>query len=219
MRKTLLLSASALIACSIGNPAKSNGTGVYMGFSGAMSQGNNKVQAKNHDESFLQKGRAGIKGFHGGTHLGFQKEFKNKMVCGLEAGYHLGYANASKTTTVDDDKHKISLKRKRGFNVSTKIGYELNSWTPYLRAGYDSSQFTAKTQIANNSRSSKSHRLNGLMLGFGLETQISKILIGVEWVHTLYRAQKFNKQEHINCLNDKHGAKIGDFKIRLSYKV
>jgi opacity protein-like surface antigen len=224
MKTSLLLSASALIAsCGVATAEtatkNASSTGIYFGLHGALAQGNNKHKSQNFDNSVEHRGRSGMKGGHGGLHLGFQKSFSNNLVCGIEGGTHLGRTNAGKTTNVSGDSHKTSFTRKHGVHISTKLGYELNSWVPYFRVGYDSSKFTSKTQLKSKPQASKSKRMDGLMLGFGLETQIKSMIVGVEWVHTLYETQKFNKKTNAHRINDKNSAKIGDFKIRLSYKV
>jgi len=218
MKKSLLLTASALIASASVANANQDYNGVYVGVSGAQSQGNSKAQLTNDSGLFQHTGRAGVKGGHGGLHVGIQKQFQRTIV-GLETGGHIGKATSSKTTTLGTTPYKQSLNRKHGYHVAAKVGYELNSWVPYVKLGYDNSHFQAKTQKDSYAESSKKRHLDGLLVGFGLETQVQKMLLGAEWVHTIYRGQKFNNITSIDRLRDKHSPNIGDFKVKLSYKV
>jgi opacity protein-like surface antigen len=182
-------------------------TGIYIGLHGGHGTGTS------HNKHFLASSHLGLKGLLGGVHLGFQKDFST-VIAGIEVSGALSQTKHKGKTDIFQTTAKTSFKRKNAFGGALKLGVNLNDWHVYAKAGYENAKFTHSGAIGADS-ASKSKRLHAFVPGLGFETFVdTNVLLGAEWTYTLYAKKNFGD----NDLRIHHRAKIGDAKLRLSYK-
>lgn len=108
-------------------------------------------------------GSAGVnpKGFIGGAQVGYNYQFDNRFVLGVEADFDLS-AQSGSIAGVD-------VKYTRIGTVRGRVGYAYDRWLPYLTGGYAFGRVTASTGgiTAGENR-------NGWALGAGVEYALNQ---------------------------------------------
>lgn len=211
--KTLIASSAVAVALATSAMADAHKmTGFYAGVNVGYGAGRTNIDSKNLTSPV--KNDAGLEGVIGGLHLGYQHDFNNQFVGGLELSGNLSNTNGK--VSVDGDKI-TDLKRKHAFGIAARLGMKINSWLAYVKLGWESAKFdlTGASTAAADATAKKSHRLNGFVPGIGMETMLTQnIMFGGEWTYTMYSSKSFKTGD----IDHKVKPRIGDFKLRLSYK-
>ena len=109
-----------------------------------------------------------------------------------------GFPGAALNTAINVTE-TVSIKRSNEFLAAARAGFVVNGWMPYVKAGLSNAKFESGTASA---------RLNGFLVGAGVETVLSDhVVVGGEWTTVNYKA--------------KNGVDVGrtqEFKVRLGYK-
>ncbi|MDO8579278.1 MAG: outer membrane beta-barrel protein [bacterium] len=181
---------------------ESNWSGVYVGLSAGYSQGKEKGTVNLGGDQM--SGQIKIMGNLFGAQLGYNYEFRNKFVLGLEGD--MGKGNVARSETTDStgtrpveelDVPNITSKTTTQLNwLNTnrlRLGYSLGRFLPYVTGGgaYGSVKTTADMNgggvgVTINSKIKQS--ATGYALGAGLEYAVSrKYRIKVEYLYTELR--------------------------------
>jgi opacity protein-like surface antigen len=189
-------------------------TGLYVGGNIGYGSGTNTMSDVDEDVSDgIITLKSGMEGLLGGVHLGFQKMFNN-FVAGVEGSASLNKSSGTAVTTKNDAGFfRLSIKRKNSFGFAGRFGPVINNWLIYGKFGYENSKFTicGLTDPTDSEDGPISHRLNAFVPGIGFETLLTQnIMLGAEWTYSINKNKKFD--------DIKIKARIGDFKVRLSYK-
>lgn len=163
MKKLALMLASVAAFTSVANAAVEgkNFTGFYVG--GHLGYGSGAAKSAGTD--------LGHKGVLGGLHVGFGKEFSNKLFLGLEA-----FGNLSKVEGKNDG---VKNKRRNDFGAAFRPGFVCGNALLYVKAGISST--TWKT-------AGHSKRVTGFVPGLGVSFMTSEhVTLGLEGTHTLYK--------------------------------
>ncbi len=146
-------------------------------------------------------------GFTGGFQVGYNHQINN-FVFGLELGFNFGSlkAHASTTLTVTPTTDiardalndldgidgavtgqalnvttPLSVKRSNEILVAARTGFIVNNWMPYVKVGLSN----AKIELG-----AASERLNGFLVGVGVETVLSDhVVVGGEWTTASYKSK------------------------------
>lgn len=206
MKMNHILSA-ALLSTAIATSAMADTnkmTGFYVGVNGGYGVGHS--ESKSTPVGNLPKVTHGMKGFVGGLHAGYQKDF-GCMVAGLELAGNLS-ANKGKDEALSPT---LTFKRKNAFGAAARLGFKANSWLVYGKLGYESAKF------AVSQRTSSGKRHNAFVPGLGMETMLTNnVMFGGEWTYAMYS----NKKHAVLTSPEKVSLKpsFSDFKLRLGYK-
>lgn len=210
MNKFIGLLTASVLTANI-SYASSDMSGFYLGGNLGYGSGSTHLLAKDDENpSDISKFKFGSKGIVGGFHAGF-RTMVNKFVVGLEGSASLNKSNRSNMTLNEGTEvTRLSIKRKDSFGVSSHFGPIINNWLVYGKVGYEGAKFSLRAQ-ENSDIKHNTHRLNGFVPGIGCETLLSdNVMLGAEWSYSMYKNKKFE--------DSKIKARIGDFKLRLSYK-
>lgn len=221
MKKIVTLIVTSAVAASIATSAvaDTNMTGFYIGANGGYGAGTDKTHITNNG-GINRKNDRGLQGAVGGLHLGFQKDF-GQFVAGLEGSASLSNTKGSFTNGTGVNAQKATFKRKNALGVAGRLGVKLNCWLAYAKLGYENAKFSSSLNNVAGlvGSASKNKRLNAFVPGIGFETMLSDhVMFGGEWTYSLYSGKKFNKNQGVAQVSDKHKPRIGDFKLRLGYK-
>jgi len=170
MKKIITL-LMLLLTNSVYAADKTGWTGFYAGGSLGVSNFNNSFAVGNPLENFDQSKTKGAIGLDVGYNLQF-----NKWVMGVELNYlnllNNDYANSTATTISNRTRNS---KIDNILTLTPKIGYALDNWMIYGKAGYargDFKQYNFNTE-ALVLTSSASKALDGRTAGFGMNYKIS----------------------------------------------
>lgn len=207
---TTMLTTSMAAAAAAGTSDCNRMTGFYLG--GNLGYGAGTVKDSDSDGY----GHGGLKGLIGGIHLGYQKAF-GIVVAGLEGTANLSNTKLSSKNKDDGIIDKTSFKRKHAFGIAARLGVVINNCLIYTKAGYDNAKFSFHESEAKPASQNKN--LHGIVPGIGFETMITNnLMFGGEWTYTFYQGKKLVRTIDGDIENDKLKHRIGDFKLRLSYK-
>ncbi|MGL4427027.1 MAG: outer membrane protein [Alphaproteobacteria bacterium] len=123
-------------------------------------------------------------GLNGGIFAGYGKEMgASRVYLGLEVAYLLS-----------GDKHKGQLeefKKKDALELALRLGVAMNNALPYLKVGFASSKFEEKIITAVPYIHKKSKRLNGFLIGAGVDLKVSRnVMMGLGYTYTMYKEMK-----------------------------
>jgi outer membrane immunogenic protein len=93
--------------------------------------------------------------FSGGLQLGYDYQFQNNLLLGVEADYHWQDASASASTTLNGFPRTRETRFGDTWSVVGRLGYAWGSTLAYVRGGYASSELS----FANTAN------FNGALLG------------------------------------------------------
>ncbi|MEM7067877.1 MAG: outer membrane beta-barrel protein [Pseudomonadota bacterium] len=141
--------------------------GVYSGYSWFSSDGASTSEVDGHGEKL-------------GGFVGYNWQFENKIVTGLEAlGGYSGVQETASNTTIDQE-WDASLR--------ARLGYAFDQSVLYSFAGYAVTSLEAQTLTGTDDQT-----LQGFTLGLGWETQLSdKILGRIEYGFSSYADESFS---------------------------
>ncbi|AIL12866.1 hypothetical protein IM40_04025 [Candidatus Paracaedimonas acanthamoebae] len=200
MKKLALTVASAAVLASAANAAMEgkNFSGFYVG--GHLGYGSGKTKIKDSTVGAQTNIDLGSNGVVGGLHVGFGKEFNNKLYLGLEAfgniGKHEGKINAGTSN--------LKFKRENEFGAAFRPGFVCGNALLYVKAGVSS----ASWKLENHKK-----RKIAFVPGLGASFMASEhVVVGVEATHTMY------KKHHEKGTNVKATARVTDVTGRVSYK-
>ena len=160
-------------------------SGAYLG--AQLGYGSMKTQMK----TAPAKTDVGSAGMISGLHVGYGKQFPNRLYMGLEA-----YGNLSDTT---GGKGNTKITRKNSFGAKLRPGVVFGNSLVYGVLGIESANFKPKA--------GKSERFTGFVPGLGVAFNATEhVMIGLEATHTMYKERK------------KTIPKTTDFFARASYK-
>lgn len=193
MKKLALIIASTIALTSTANACMkhANFTGFYAGAHLGFGSGTMK-QTGNSDH--------GQSGILGGLHVGFGKEFNNKLFLGLEA---FGNFNKTEGRFLDNASNAhLKITRRNEFGAALRPGFVCGgNVLLYVKAGVSSAAWKAE----------KSKRVTGFVPGVGISVMTSEhVTLGVEGTHTLY------KKHH--TVFGKAKSHVTDVAARVSYK-
>ncbi|MBN9413508.1 MAG: outer membrane beta-barrel protein [Candidatus Paracaedimonas acanthamoebae] len=166
MKKLALMLASAAALTSVANAAVEgkNFTGFYVG--GQLGYGSGKVKQTASSD-------LGTSGVVGGLHVGFGKEFNNRLFLGLEAFGNL--SNTEGKLNASGDKYR----RRNEFGAAIVPGFVCGNALLYVTAGISSA--TWKT-------TGHSKRVTGFVPGLGVAFKTSdRVTVGVQGTQALYK--------------------------------
>jgi len=204
--------ATSAVAAALATPAlasSKNMSGAYLGTSFGYGIGEAHSKIKN-TAGLAITNNPSMKGMIGGVHLGFQKDF-GRIVAGVEAAGNLSNTKTSNSLQLGALTVKNVLKRKNALNVAGRFGFKLNDWLVYAKGGYENAKF---------STNSKAKRLNGVLAGLGFETiTCNHVMFGGEYTYTMYKRETFKTTVNGVGVSTKSQPRIGDFKLRIGYKL
>jgi outer membrane immunogenic protein len=211
MNKLIGILTSAVLTTSAYASSNNDMTGLYVGGNIGYGSGTNHILAEDEDvPGDVMHLKSGMKGMGGGLHLGFQQMFNN-LVAGIETSASLNNSNGIGINMKNGTENlRISVKRKNSFGVSGRLGTIINNWLVYGKIGYENAKFCFSAKDESESEY-KSRRLNGFVPGIGFETLLTQnVMLGAEWSYAMYKNKNFDET--------KIKARVGDFKLRVSYK-
>jgi opacity protein-like surface antigen len=182
-----------------------------------------------------------LDGANGGLFLGYGKEFGGSRVyLGLEFGYFLDGSKGNREYTtpaagvVNGDLVRTDAKRKDGLELAARMGLIFNQTMPYIKLGWANTKVEA-TQIvvpdagvttARLTQKFLNKRLNGFLVGAGIDLKLNKNLIaGLEYTYATY--QKKGTLQSVDGTaapvaadNWNSNLKLSDnkFRLRLAYQ-
>jgi opacity protein-like surface antigen len=207
---TLLTISAVAVALTAPVLASSkNMSGAYLGAS--FGYGIGELHSRMKSNTGLSTNmNPSMKGMIGGLHLGFQKDF-GRFVAGVEGAGNLSNTKTSDSFQVGALSIKNAVKRKNALNAAGRFGVKLNDWLVYAKGGYENAKFSSD---------SKSKRVNGLLAGLGFETvTCNHVMFGGEYTYTMYKRETFKTTTNGIQISRKIQPRIGDFKLRLGYKL
>ena len=230
MKKLALLAASAAVLTSAANAAMEGKhfTGFYVG--GHLGYGSGKSEWSTRDTranvNYSRKADLGTRGILGGLHVGFGKEFGNKLYLGLEAFGNLSKTEGKANTTNANDVLRTKATRKHEFGAALRPGFVCGNALLYVKAGISSAKWQYKSDwttdlaaAAENGSSSK-HRI-GFVPGLGVSFMATDhVMVGLEATHTMYKKQSISTRRPNGTVIEKGKVKshVTDFTGRVSYK-
>ena len=194
--KTLLATLMVGVsACAADAPANGSFSGFNVGAHFGMGTGKSDV-----NRQYLLAPRKsdsvdlGTAGALGGLNVGYGNIYQGWYL-GLQAGGELanvkGDINTHQTAFIN---HKASLKMKRSYQVSARVGKAMNNVLPYFKLGSAFSKWEVKSsnfQAPINARTSK-HR-PALIVGGGADFLVTKQLsLGAEYLYSHYKSVTLN---------------------------
>lgn len=229
--KKLALTVSVMVLATAANAAVEGKhfTGFYLGgqigYGSGQSEWSSKSVVAAAPDDF--KSDLGTRGVLGGLHVGFGKEFNNRLYLGLEAFGNLSKTEGKSRTTVGNESKRLSAKRKHEFGAAIRPGFVCGNALLYVKAGISSAKWQYKSHLnsdvaANATHgSTHKHRL-GFVPGVGVSFLASEhIVVGVEATHTMYKKQHHHVRLVADGTRQEKGrikSHVTDFTGRVSYK-
>ena len=135
-------------------------TGFYLGAQGAYSFGNEKDEISvSGKDKYAYEGKSKPKGWMGGAFVGFNTDFANDTVFGIETDFNWGKVKNDVTYKyLDENKQEtgesLSLNATEKWNGATRIrlGYSADRVMPYIAAGVAYANLATEGAISSNDR-------------------------------------------------------------------
>ncbi|MDQ0392522.1 outer membrane protein [Labrys monachus] len=186
-------------------------TGFYAGVHAGAVFGD----AKSTDSEFGIRAKFNNTGFIGGAHAGYNEEFDNNVVIGLEGD--IDYTSLSKTTsqTVDGTFGSAKFKSDWQGSVRARAGYAFDQILPYVTGGVAFADEKLSVEIPGTGSDSSSKTRVGWTAGAGVEYAIDQNWI----VRGEVRYTDFGKQ-NMTLLGDRVKTRFNETTTELgvSYK-
>lgn len=229
--KKLALTVSAMVLASAANAAMDGKhfTGFYvgghLGYGSGQSEWASRSVVANNTNNY--KSDLGTRGVLGGLHVGFGKEFNNKLYLGLEAFGNLSKTEGKSRSINGVTVTRLSAKRKHEFGAALRPGFVCGNALLYVKAGISSAKWQYRTHLntdvaANAERGSTSKHRLGFVPGVGVSFMASEhIVVGVEATHTMYKKQHHQVRLVRDGTKQEKGrikSHVTDFTGRVSYK-
>lgn len=205
--------------------------GIYGGVHGGYISSPTKVSsdyknAINATRNGTSKDSLHGKGAMGGVHLGCQGLFNNWLL-GLETSVDLSRNKGNQKITlgsgVNTWQNLISFKSTYAQDLSVKLGYRIQNYTPYIKVGGAWSKYHAKIQSndhANLLDGKKSKVRAGVKLAAGIELPLLEhVTWGLEYAHTLFQSIKVKQPIPLtsNVVDHRFKTRAQTVTLRLSY--
>jgi outer membrane immunogenic protein len=174
-------SGPAVASGSFG-PSAVNWTGFYVTGSAGGNALVHELSVPPIDTSFNGIGGEGISGSIG---VGYDHEFSNGVVAGIQAGVRF----ASTATTLDvAGLVDGSIEADRGYDVIGRIGYKPAASTlVYALGGWTNQHFDISSNVTG---SLYDWSANGVTIGAGIETAVTEsIFVGAEYRYSVYQTE------------------------------
>ncbi|MDQ0392590.1 outer membrane protein [Labrys monachus] len=144
----------------------------WTGFYAGVHLGAVFSDAKATDSEFGIRAKFNNTGFIGGGHVGYNEEFDNNVVIGLEGD--IDYTSLSKTTsqTVDGTFGSAKFKSDWQGSVRARLGYAFDRFLPYVTAGVAFGDQKLSVYIPDIGSASSSKTRVGWTVGGGVEYAI-----------------------------------------------
>ncbi|OJX12242.1 MAG: hypothetical protein BGO77_03585 [Caedibacter sp. 37-49] len=230
MKKLALTVASAAVLASAANAAMEGKhfTGFYVG--GQLGYGSGKSEWNSRSavagENFARKTDLGTRGIVGGLHVGFGKEFNNKMYLGLEAFGNLSKTEGKERSLIGNTRFYAKAKRKNEFGAALRPGFVCGNALLYVKAGVSSAKWEYRSAWSQNAvvterQNTSKHRI-AFVPGIGVSMLVSEhVIVGVEATHTIYKKQSAPmRTANGRQITERGNIKthVTDFTGRVSYK-
>ena len=234
MKKLALTVASALVLASAANAAMEGKhfTGFYVG--GQLGYGSGKSEWSHRATAAgiaagnpnSRKVDLGTRGVLGGLHVGFGKEFNNKMYLGLEAFGNLSKTEGKENSVQGATIFRSKANRKHEFGAALRPGFVCGNALLYVKAGISSAKWEYKQAYHTNGvlldRSNTTKHRVAFVPGLGVSFLASEhVVFGVEATHTMYKKQNTPVRAVVGgAVNEVGRVKthVTDFTGRVSYK-
>ncbi len=240
MKKVLLASAMALSVA--GTASAADFTGFYLG--AQLGYGSAKTKLSSNDTNAAgavrqvgpdsMSGDIGARGVVGGLHVGYGKQFDNRMYLGLEAWGNLSNTNGN----IDDVVRTIApgrvastykATRRNEFGIALKPGIVFNNALLYVKLGVASASWkkeTTFTDVNTNAAvpsASSSNRHTAFVPGIGVSFMATDhVMVGVEATHSFYNSKSIGFTSAVGVHDRKRSTsfkpEVTDFVAKIAYK-
>ncbi len=200
-------------------------TGFYIGLQGGHIWGDGMTEDRNYNDEFDRGSSPSTNGVFGGAHLGYNLQFANRVVVGVEADIGRGPVRSSLSPTrtelggalTDDlNHHRVSLEWFG--SARARVGYALGNVLAYATGGvavgetrYGFEHFNATGRIKSASV--------GWTSGVGLEYMIApNWTTRAEYRYTDYGSASGHVFDNYPDFSHKGELKTNDVRIGVSYK-
>lgn len=222
MKKILMASVVALTATSAAVASEGNMQGFYVGANAGYATATADLKGTAFGAAVGNPAfRAGFRGFTGGFQAGYNHQI-NDFVIGLELGFNFGNLESAARLNAANN---VVAKRKNEFLAAARLGYMINNWMPYIKAGISNFKAEATGNVGANAngggaaeRFTVSGRSTAFLVGAGVETAIAdNFLVGLEYTTAKLKDLSYtNAAGNTNLTVD--GSRTHEVKVRLGYK-
>lgn len=183
MKKSTIIAAALAAAFAAPVAAQTNWTGFHVGINGGLATGN---VAESPD---FARPQASAKGGLYGLQLGYDKQFGNNIVLGLETDIQKASIEGSRTMNTCSGCFGFSSSQTDTTELEwlgttrLRLGYAVGRWMPYATAGlaYGSAKVTSRydwydafAKVGGSNTNSMAQGAMGYALGAGLDVAIAK---------------------------------------------
>ncbi|MBB6261225.1 outer membrane immunogenic protein [Paenochrobactrum gallinarii] len=190
-------------------------TGGYLGF----ETGYQNARFKEHFNGVHHLSQKSD-GLLGGIYGGYNFEFRNRMILGVDANLtynsarqNNAYSMLVNTNTTSNFNHESKLEWSAALRA--RLGFAMDRWMPYIAGGVATAQIKNSIYDANYNYQSDRNNMTGWTAGAGVDYALaSNTTLRLEYRHTDYGRKTFA----IDNFTYKTKVKTDEFRIGVAYR-
>lgn len=157
----------------------------------------------------------GLRGFLGGIYAGYNHQFDNGVVLGVEADAWFGDVHGS-SHAPGDDEFRAKTKIDRAISARARLGFAVDRLMPYVAGGVTSAHMKFNEHLNASHYASAKKSLIGWNVGVGVEYALTDNVS----LRGEYRYTRFSKKDFMTDITDEYSLKsyTHDIRLGVSYR-